>query len=979
MDKLWGVWQLDDLIGEGSYGKVYKAIREEFGTQYHSAVKHIELPQNRSHIRSLYSEGLISDEASARNYYKQITEDLLTEIELMYHLRGNTNIVSYEDHMIVEKTDMPGYDIYIRMELLKSLETIMSERVITESDVVKMGIDICSGLMLLWQNRLIHRDIKPANIFINNNGSYKLGDFGVARQIEKTSTIMSKKGTYTYMAPELYKGETAGITVDTYSLGLVMYRLLNGNRAPFLPVSAEHITYTDNESALNRRMSGEMLPKPAFADDKLTEIILKASSHNPRDRYQSPEEMRTALQRYANIEVSKAVPIIAAVNEKTPVRPVINIDEKTQGIFGQTLAEDLPKEPSIKPEPIIEPTLAPKKKSNWWIALIVLALIAIPIIATLVNKEDEPVVIYEPETEITTTTAALVTETEPPETTTAAPETEPETTRQQYPDAITLDKTSLELIAGNSSTLYTTISPKDVENGEITWTSSNANIATVSNGKVTAKSAGTVTITAKTANNKTAICNVTVKKLEVTEVMIDTANISINVGGSHAFTVKITPGGVAESDKKITATSSNANIASVSGFTVTGKSAGTATVTFKAPNGVSTSCKVTVNEVMATGVTVTPTSLEMTAGESYTLSASIMPGNVTNKTVDVTSSNTNVVIINGLTVRAVGAGTATVTVTTSNGKTASCVIVVKAAPVVVNNTPPQNTQQTQNTTPKPQQNQNTTPQVVQQPVVVEKPKTEAKKEILPTGVSVNPSSLTLEYGQTYTLAVTITPSDATDKTFKVVSANTDIITTSNSNITAVGTGSTTITITTNNGKTTKCSVNIVGGKYTWTNGDIYEGEWVNNKRTGKGKYTWVSGDVYEGDFVDGKRTGYGKCTWLNGNGFKFYEGEWLNGDMHGTGTMTFYGGDIYEGGWRNGVKHGYGKYTWYIGTSYKMYEGDFVDDAMSGKGKVLCLNGDVYEGEWRNYQKHGKGTYIYANGTIEDGYWNNDIYVGQTP
>ena len=82
---------------------------------------------------------------------------------------------------------------------------------------------------------VVHRDIKPENIFVSATGDFKLGDFGIARTIEKTTFGMSKKGTYPYMAPEIYQGKESDILVDMYSLGLVMYRMLNDNRLPFFP------------------------------------------------------------------------------------------------------------------------------------------------------------------------------------------------------------------------------------------------------------------------------------------------------------------------------------------------------------------------------------------------------------------------------------------------------------------------------------------------------------------------------------------------------------------------------------------------------------------------------------------------------------------------------------------------------------------------------------------------------------------------
>ena len=94
---------------------------------------------------------------------------------------------------------------------------------------------MCNALELCEKRGIIHRDIKPDNIFINDNGDYKLGDFGVARQLEKSSTFMSRRGNQAYMAPEVYKGEWYGEKADIYSLGLVLYRLLNNSRIPFMP------------------------------------------------------------------------------------------------------------------------------------------------------------------------------------------------------------------------------------------------------------------------------------------------------------------------------------------------------------------------------------------------------------------------------------------------------------------------------------------------------------------------------------------------------------------------------------------------------------------------------------------------------------------------------------------------------------------------------------------------------------------------
>jgi len=87
------------------------------------------------------------------------------------------------------------------------------------------------------------------------------------------------------------------------------------------------------------------------------------------------------------------------------------------------------------------------------------------------------------------------------------------------------------------------------------------------------------------------------------------------------------------------------------------------------------------------------------------------------------------------------------------------------------------------------------------------------------------------------------------------------------------------------------------GKITWSNGEIYEGDWVYGKRTGKGKYTFANGNVYEGDFVDGKWHGKGKIIWTNGN---VYEGDWVYNKLTGKGKYTWANGDVYDGYWVDG-------------------------------------------------------------------------------
>ena len=298
-------WKIIRLLGEGSYGKVFEIERSEFGQTYRAALKVITVPQSSAEVRSVISEGMSVSQAEA--YFHGIVEELMHEFSIMFKLKGTANIVSCEDLRVLEHPDGIGWDILIRMELLHPLLPYVYQHPMARRDIIRLGIDICKALELCQRYNIIHRDIKPENIFISDNGDYKLGDFGIARTIERTTSGLSKKGTYSYMAPEVYAGKEYGFSVDTYSLGLVLYRMLNKNRGPFLPQPPEAITFSSREQALARRMSGEPLPRPFYGEGRLGEIVLKACAFDPKDRYSSPQQLRQELEAILYTQTDAAV------------------------------------------------------------------------------------------------------------------------------------------------------------------------------------------------------------------------------------------------------------------------------------------------------------------------------------------------------------------------------------------------------------------------------------------------------------------------------------------------------------------------------------------------------------------------------------------------------------------------------------------------------------------------------------------------
>lgn len=290
---IFGNWIVDgDAIGDGTGRKnfVYKLKRGSAGWEEYSALKVIPLTEE---IGALVKLSL----AQQNNYGEMLfqkTQKAKEEIITMEKLRGNTHIVDYLDFDFVDWSgeDSFGRDMYIRMELLRDLRTeLKHNRIFSEREIIKVGCDICKALSLCHSKGIIHRDIKPDNIFVNKDGNYKLGDFGISKSLPDLSNGYAGTGigTFAYMPAEQLKGKY-NKTVDIYSLGLVLYELSNGNRLPF----ALNTYATDQE--VIQRLSGQKLPNPSNASEKLAKVILKACAFDPKDRFSSAEEFLAALE-----------------------------------------------------------------------------------------------------------------------------------------------------------------------------------------------------------------------------------------------------------------------------------------------------------------------------------------------------------------------------------------------------------------------------------------------------------------------------------------------------------------------------------------------------------------------------------------------------------------------------------------------------------------------------------------------------------
>ncbi len=159
------------------------------------------------------------------------------------------------------------------------------------------------------------------------------------------------------------------------------------------------------------------------------------------------------------------------------------------------------------------------------------------------------------------------------------------------------------------------------------------------------------------------------------------------------------------------------------------------------------------------------------------------------------------------------------------------------------------------------------------------------------------------------------------------------------------------------------------GKLTYANGDEYTGMFVNDKKNGQGTIVYKNGDKYEGNFIDGKRSGNGLLTYADGS---TYNGNFENDRKNGYGVMTSVGDSEYKGNFTDDIKNGEGEQIFANGDRYV---GNYENDLRNGQGTYYFANGDKYEGSFKNSQIHGEGTYTWATGRVHSGTFENGQIV----
>ncbi|MCW5824326.1 MAG: serine/threonine protein kinase [Cyanobacteria bacterium TGS_CYA1] len=283
-----GRYRIQSVIGQGSAGTVYKAVQELIGREVAIKVLH---------------EYLVSDE----EFIKRFRQEAKASSRL-----SHPNIITIYDFGVIPQGNRP----YIAMDLLVGtpLSDYLAENErVSLNDAIPLLTQVCSALGEAHRHGVVHRDVKPENIVLVERSGQKLYpmvvDFGIARIVEESeSAKITRTGTVcgspTYMSPEQCTSSKVDSRSDIYSIGIVIYETLTGE-VPFhsdelIRVMSMHLS--EPPKPLNQVKPGLLFP------DALEEVVNKALSKNPNDRFQTMEEMAAALEESIKAPVKPQAP-----------------------------------------------------------------------------------------------------------------------------------------------------------------------------------------------------------------------------------------------------------------------------------------------------------------------------------------------------------------------------------------------------------------------------------------------------------------------------------------------------------------------------------------------------------------------------------------------------------------------------------------------------------------------------------------------
>lgn len=366
---------LDHMIAEketdGLSGQTCYILRDETNGE-RFLLKRMSIPESDAGIRALILSGAYANEQAVHEYYGRLVKEIRTELEIGKKLAASGSYAAALSYQVEEKETGVGYDFYILYPFSLSLSEFVATSAMSSLRAINLAIDLCDAIAVCRDAGFLHLNLRPENVYLTQTGRFLLGGLGLTSLDDLQYAGVPEEYLGDYSAPELSDiTASPNTTVDLYALGMILYRIYNGNHGPFEDES------TNAAMADKLRTTGKPLPTPLYADYELAGIILKACAFATEERYRTPEELKQALtlymQRNAVSDTLIVPPIVAQVepvsllDEEAEQEPMRMTDVETlDDNFKQSFAPDLsgagdetiepepPQEPKPTPEPVTE-------------------------------------------------------------------------------------------------------------------------------------------------------------------------------------------------------------------------------------------------------------------------------------------------------------------------------------------------------------------------------------------------------------------------------------------------------------------------------------------------------------------------------------------------------------------------------------------------------------------------------------------------
>ena len=289
----------------------------ENGSDEKYIVKIISNPASQSKLDAMILSGAYPDIPSAAAYFKSLADSVIEEANILHKLSQLEGFLPYDKWQLVEMENEAGYDVYLLSKYRRTLAQKFHRDAMTHLEALNLGLDLCAALALCRRSGFLYVDLKPENVYLNNEGAYRIGDIGFINLNSLKYASLPDRYRSAYTAPEVADAfSSLNTSIDIYALGLILYQVFNGGQLPVLGPNGE-----------------ATLSAPDYADYEMAEIILKACSPDPAERWKDPVEMGQALVSYMQRNGAHNTPIIPVAVPEADNVPQEGHDEASSESF----------------------------------------------------------------------------------------------------------------------------------------------------------------------------------------------------------------------------------------------------------------------------------------------------------------------------------------------------------------------------------------------------------------------------------------------------------------------------------------------------------------------------------------------------------------------------------------------------------------------------------------------------------------------